>query len=114
MIFADKFEAASNLINACVFLGASLTVNGIDQGEILEAPAASLSPVYNLEINGYFWAEVLAWECGESSDGHFVRLAASVDYFTTAPRRGFFSIVASDPKDVCGNPLGQGKGVFCP
>lgn len=113
MIFADRFEALKNVLEACVFLGASLTVNTHHQGAI-EAVKLQSGDTYEIRINGTSWAQLAGWECGYSNGKPFVRLGATIDYFAVPEGReiGVIDLEVKEPTDYCGNRIQ--KGVFCP
>ena len=101
----------NDILQACIFLGASLTINGYDQGTIT-AMDAELADQYQVTVSGTNWLDVRGWECGQDRHGHYVRISASVDNIAP-PVGGSVSMIyleATEPTDVCGNE----KAIWCP
>ena len=111
MIFSDKFEL-NDFLQACILFGASLSVNGIDQGTIT-AVNAELADQYTLRVGDTGWLQVLGWQCGVDSNGPFVRLGTSID-FLIPPIDGETQsevwLQTTAPTDICGNA----KMIYCP
>ena len=67
----------NDILQACIFLGASLTVNGIPQGEVLFMSGGPADHQL-LRVDVWAWHEVTEWDCGVNSGGRYVDLTASL------------------------------------
>lgn len=103
MIFSDAFEVITmDILQACVFIGASLTVNGVQQGEITAADMVKADN-YELVVSGNNMAQVSSYTCGIRSGRRFLSVSVTCD--TVAIIEGetveAIYVTASDPSNVC-------------